>query len=424
VSAELLRSEPGNNKLSCGIGSVEELEGLLHGTLSPQRAAEVLAHSDCCPVCARELGWLRAEKELFAQRARGVPPSQVWAQVEARLSQRLALQLAHEPPRSRWRDRLRAPAAQWAAVGAAAALLGIVAASPLSPLKHGLFQRPAAKADDGARAAAMVPRFDGFDRDDAALGGGGEDDSRSLAATTKVSGAVTVSLDAAAADIDVQVGVAGEVQIHVDDTDAHAVKVIERNKGHLQFEFDNSSHLDSGEVRLLVPVGTSVELRTASGDVSIGAVQGDVAVQSISGDVRVRAGRKVSVTSVSGDVAIERASGPLTVQTTSGDLRLSGDVTSPVRFTSTSGGLDLSGSCAAGCQIHAHTTSGDVSLSGRSSLVAKLRTRTGEISGADHLAVEMRRNAGDKSEWTVHLGRSEGLVEVETFSGDLNLRPQ
>ena len=67
MSGELTNSESGSSKLSCGIGTVEALENLLRGLLDPVQAAEVTAHADVCPVCAKELAWLRAERELFAR---------------------------------------------------------------------------------------------------------------------------------------------------------------------------------------------------------------------------------------------------------------------------------------------------------------------------------------------------------------------
>ena len=66
--------------------SVQDLEALLRGTLTEDQSIVVSAHTDECEACGRELSWLRAEHELFAQRARGVPPSQVWAQIEQQIA--------------------------------------------------------------------------------------------------------------------------------------------------------------------------------------------------------------------------------------------------------------------------------------------------------------------------------------------------
>lgn len=427
MSSELTSSESGRVKLSCGIGTVEALENLLRGTLDPVQAADVMAHADVCPVCAKELAWLRAERELFAQRARGVPPSQVWSQVEAQLSQRLAAQLTREPAVSRFRQRLRGQRLQWLAVGAAAAMMGILAASPLSPLRlrdslSGLLGRPLlglAAMDGGAKSAAVVSNFDDFDADDNAAGGGSEV-NEAVTALSKVSGAITVAIDASSTDIEVLVGAAGEVQLTATDTEARAVRLVDKGKGRMQAQFEG--HPRGGQVRLQIPVGSGVEIQTISGDVMVSEIRGEASIRTVSGDIHLKGVTRAGLTSTSGDALIERASGPVTVATTSGGLILRGDVVAPVKFASTSGDLELEGGCRAGCQVSATTTSGDVSVrTAKGSLSARLRSRSGELEGADGLAVEMRRSPGNKAEWTVHIGRSEGRVELESESGSLIL---
>lgn len=433
MSSELTNNEAAIAKLPCGVTTVEQLENLVRGTLSPELAVEVAAHADYCPVCIKELAWLRAETELFAQRARGVPPSKVWSQVEAQLSHRLAAQLASQKPTGgRWHKRLRSQSLQWIAVGAAAAVMGIVAASPLSPLRlrdslHGLLGRPLAgfaastQSPQSTKGAAMLSHFDDYDGED---GGDHDDDqeNETLTAQAAVSGPTTVGVETRSGDIEVVAGKAGEVLLTATETDAHAVKLVDKGKGRLQAEFDGSVHAGSGQLRLVLPSGSGLEVKTISGDVVISEVHGDVVVRSVSGDVHVRGAAKVTVNTTSGEALIERASGAVMMETTSGDLLLRGDVAAPVKFTSTSGDLQIQGACKAGCQVSATTTSGDVSVPAKkASLSARLRSRSGEISGAEGLAIEMRRRPREKSEWVVHVGKSEGRLELDSESGGINL---
>ncbi len=428
MSSELTNNQSPITKLPCGVTTVEQLENLVRGTLSPELAVEVAAHAEFCPVCIKEMAWLRAETELFAQRARGVPPSKVWSQVEAQLSQRLASQ---QQTGGRWRKRFRAQSLQWIAVGAAAAVMGIVAASPLSPLRlrdslHGLLGRPLASlttnsdGSQGAKGAAMLGRFDDYDAED----GGGEDDdaSQTITAQAAVSGLTTVSVEAGSGDVEVVAGKAGEVLLIATETEAHAVRLVDKGKGRLQAEFDGSVHAGSGQLRLVLPAGSGVDIKTISGDVTVSELHGDVVVKTTSGDTHIRGAAKVTLTTISGEGLVERASGAVTMETTSGDLLLRGDVAAPVKFTSTSGDLQIQGACKAGCQVTAATTSGDVAVQAKkASLSARLRSRSGEISGADGLAIEMRRRPRDKSEWVVHVGRSEGRVELDSESGGISL---
>ena len=429
MSSEQSKNESASVKLSCGVATVELLENLVRGTLSSEETAELTTHTDCCPVCAKELSWLRAEKEMFAQRALGVPPSKVWSQVEAQLSQRLAAQMAVQPIGTRFRQRLRAQRLQWLAVGVAAAMMGILAASPLSPLRlhdslSGLLGRPLftrSATDGSSKSAAVVAHFDD---DEDATGGAGEaedsDAAEEVTAVSKVTGAVTLSLNTIATDIEVLVGAAGEVRITATDTDVHAVRLVDNGKGRMQAQFDGMAH--GGQVRLQLPVGSGVELQTVSGDVVVSEIRGDAVVRTTSGDIHVKGVAKVGLTSTSGDALVERASGPVTVDTTSGELLVRGDVVAPVKFQSTSGDLQIEGACRAGCQVTATTASGDASVrTAKGSFSARLRSRTGEIEGADGQAVDMRRRPGNKAEWTVHIGRGEGRIEVETETGSLSL---
>lgn len=48
----------------------DTLESLAAGELAPELASAVRAHAAACPACARELALLRAEREVFADRAR------------------------------------------------------------------------------------------------------------------------------------------------------------------------------------------------------------------------------------------------------------------------------------------------------------------------------------------------------------------
>jgi anti-sigma factor RsiW len=60
---------------------VQDLEAIVAGSLDEERSILLTAHTDDCPLCTRELAWLRAERELFEKRARGVPPSEAWSQI-------------------------------------------------------------------------------------------------------------------------------------------------------------------------------------------------------------------------------------------------------------------------------------------------------------------------------------------------------
>ncbi len=121
--------------------SLEDLEALALGELSPERAAEAEDHAAHCAECGRELSWVRAERALFARRP-SPPTAQLWPAIAARLR--------HPRRLPRWATRISLAAA--AAASAAAVLLfagrphPVVAPVASQPAKTAQRVRPAIDA--------------------------------------------------------------------------------------------------------------------------------------------------------------------------------------------------------------------------------------------------------------------------------------
>jgi len=401
--------------------SVSDLEALLAGSLDEDRSILISAHTDDCAVCARELAWLRAERDLFAQRARGVPPSQVWAQIESQIAERLH---KHEPaPRGLRRllaSTLRTERVQWFAVaGAALAICGMVAISPLSPLRRATpepaspaqpLAAPAAAIDSGTLAAAV---------DEAS-----SDDT--VQSSVKLSGPIQIAISGAAAEVDVVAGAPGEAKLTLDDSQVKTAGFVAptAGQGGWRIEFDGGSSLRDGHLRLQLPVGSQVDVHTSSGDVRVIGLKGDVSVTTASGEIAVKDAKAVKLASVSGDIDVQDASGAIEAKTTSGELKVSGELRAALRYTSISGDLTVLGPCrVAGCKITAETTSGNVTLARRGdhALGIRLRSHSGELHGAEGLPVEMKRVPGQATEWSTRLGAGTGTLELSTQSGDIQL---
>jgi DUF4097 and DUF4098 domain-containing protein YvlB len=117
---------------------------------------------------------------------------------------------------------------------------------------------------------------------------------------------------------------------------------------------------------IAVPAGTSVELRTFSGDVTIRNVSGgDVRLKSYSGDVVVRDGKLtgIEIDCTSGDVAIEQVeSDRVQVSSLSGDIVYKGKLSKSGRYDlrSNSGDLQVVTDGGASFNVQAATFSGDV----------------------------------------------------------------
>ena len=255
--------------------------------------------------------------------------------------------------------------------------------------------------------------------------------SASSTATLDVKGAVTVRADVISADVEVVAGPAGKVKAQLVDGNGgirltnhgNRVEVALDSKGgwpHIPAGID-------GKLVLTLPPGSGVELTSASGDISVRDTGGDVRLRTASGDVKLRGVRNVEVMAVSGEVTVENANGEVRLRTVSGDARVkqTTGAASKLEYGTTSGDLDWAGACGAGCRIEARSMSGDVKLSLAPSSSFELRyvTHSGDVE--DDLKMQTIDSAPTHhGAGSLHAryGKGEGLVEAQTFSGDLHLQ--
>lgn len=125
-----------------------------------------------------------------------------------------------------------------------------------------------------------------------------------------------------------------------------------------------------------VPEGTSLDLNTISGQVTVSNVHGDLGVDTTSGSVEVsdHVG-DVTVQTVSGSTDLEGVEGTVQADSTSGDITASGQG-EQLNASSTSGTLDLSGFDAEA--VEADTTSGEISVGGAFD-TAEIETVSGSV---------------------------------------------
>lgn len=117
---------------------------------------------------------------------------------------------------------------------------------------------------------------------------------------------------------------------------------------------------------ITVPAGTSLDLKTYSGDVTIRSVAGDVHLKSYSGDVVIRDGKPASIDldSISGDVSLEQIdSERVKVNSLSGDIIFKGKLSKTGRYdlSTNSGDVQVVTDGGASFEVEARTFSGDVS---------------------------------------------------------------
>lgn len=193
-----------------------------------------------------------------------------------------------------------------------------------------------------------------------------------------------------------------------------------------------------------VPAGASLDLSAVSANIDVTAMRGSASIEaeSVSGEVSLRASStdKLEVSSVSGDVRFEGEAGRVDAETVSGDLHVSGasgDVSvetvsgsaivraatvTEFEAASVSGDIDFEGALAADGRMDVESMSGDVSITLPADTSARISAETfsGDLDNDFGLAVE--KEDGPGSSMHGKLGAGSASVEIESFSGDVNLR--
>jgi DUF4097 and DUF4098 domain-containing protein YvlB len=239
-----------------------------------------------------------------------------------------------------------------------------------------------------------------------------------------VSGPVTLRADGVAVDVEVGPGPAKTVKAQLIDSSGGLNLHVRGDRVDVGFEGRSGwPHVPGGldgRLRVEVPPGSHVEISTASGDIIVHDVGGNVRVRSASGSLHIKRAASVEAMLVSGDAVLEGIAGDVRLRTVSGDaqVRQVGGV-SVLEFGTTSGDLDWTGSCQAGCRIDARSTSGDVKLGlgNASSWDLRYVTHSGDFED------DLKANIVDKGDHGVHAshGKGEGCIQIQTFSGDLHI---
>jgi DUF4097 and DUF4098 domain-containing protein YvlB len=151
-----------------------------------------------------------------------------------------------------------------------------------------------------------------------------------------------------------------------------------------------------------------VNVRSASGDAAFPDVEGDVTTKTASGDLSFgRIAGRARLQSVSGDVAVRRSNGSTTATTVSGDVKVD-DASDSLALKTVSGDIHV-GSC--GPDVKLHTVSGDMEI--------------GVGSGA-RVWMDLQSTSGETSsdlDISGSLGGGDADVEIRALSvsGDIRV---
>ena len=248
-----------------------------------------------------------------------------------------------------------------------------------------------------------------------------------VTATSPAKGPITFRLETLSADVEIVPSAGNQVSDTAIDTDARQVRLVAQGEGGMHAEFDDHGSLRQGRVRVELPRHSSVELGTMSGDVSISGLGGDVHVKSVSGDIHVQTAGRADVRSVSGDVKLREVAGAVRIKTVSGSAEIgtTGGQPPQLELETTSGDFHWSGLCGKGCRLVTQSLSGDIVLllGKESSFDLSYTSHSGDLATALPLNITTERRNGPRG-GTIEgrYGKGEGVIQCQTFSGDLALK--
>lgn len=205
-----------------------------------------------------------------------------------------------------------------------------------------------------------------------------------------------------------------------------------------------SRNVESSELVIRVPAGSSIAVNTVSADVDVRGVQGsqrlqtvsanidtesaaeDVECKTVSGDVDVRgsgAPALLTLTTVSGDATVERVAGEVNANTVSGDFRLQLGAVSRSRLRSTSGDMSMSGQLTADARIDVEAISGDVRVDFDGPVDAEFDVSSfnGDIRNCFGPKPVRTSEYAPGRELRFREGQGSGRVRIKTLNGDVDV---
>ncbi len=213
----------------------------------------------------------------------------------------------------------------------------------------------------------------------------------------------------------------------------------------IEVELRGRSHGWDGNARLeiRVPEGSSLDIEVVSAEVEVTNVHGDVTIESVSGSIEIESSSKaVDLESVSGSIEVEgeferldaeSVSGRVQVRgtaqevdlsTVSGELELRVDGIRRGDLSTVSGSIELVGDLDSRAEIEAESHSGSIELQLPSSTSARFRvaTHSGRINNELGPPAERTSRYAPGRRLEFELGKGDGRITIDTFSGSVSLR--
>lgn len=207
--------------------------------------------------------------------------------------------------------------------------------------------------------------------------------------------------------------------------------------------FGGGSRSEPSTLEISLPATASVSVDTVSAGVDVTGVRGPrLGVDSVSGDVRVRAARvgearfdnvsgsvdaevesdDIGVDSVSGDIRVAgRLGGRVRIDTVSGDADLELGPVGSLTLSSVSGDLGVAAGLAPGGSLRADSVSGGIRVALPADASARIEVETFSGGISSPVGEVKTEKYGPGKSLQARLGRGDGLVKLESFSGNVRI---
>ncbi|HEY8309153.1 MAG TPA: DUF4097 family beta strand repeat-containing protein, partial [Gemmatimonadaceae bacterium] len=170
----------------------------------------------------------------------------------------------------------------------------------------------------------------------------------------------------------------------------------------------------------------TVDVSNVSGSVDVRNVGSTLTVEGVSGNITVvNVGNDARIENVSGRISIAGVGGTVSAETVSGGISINGVRGDRVHATSVSGSIDYAGPVNGSGRYEFETHSGrtDIRIASNANAAISVETFSGSVSN-DYPGAIRRRNSDpddDRTNFDYVLGRGDGRVRIETFSGSVHI---
>lgn len=168
-----------------------------------------------------------------------------------------------------------------------------------------------------------------------------------------------------------------------------------------------------------------VSASTVNGSLTIADAQGDVTAESVSGTIRIAGAEGwISAETMSGTVRVSNSRGSVVAEAIAGAVILDAVAAASVEATTVGGSIEFKGETQPDGDYYFNTHGGRILLELPSSTnaVLEVHTASGRVR-IDHPAAVPQENRSRRYRSTYTLGAGGALIEVETYSGTIVVRP-